>query len=223
MSALAEHDFSTDCLSDIACLGTIQEPGPSWGVANFNEACAHADRFRQMLDEGLGGFLLEGADTPDAIQSRILIFYVLKRFVRVFRNIKFHVDHAHMLNSAQYKTLKSTIKYYSSVAGKAASRIAGDTAFPLAGSLPLDSVGGKRLRDPLTVNLTVEPEGCTVTCLEIPQLYGYGENPEEAFAMLEDEIISMRDDLENSDKLTYENFCLYLLLKSALPDEKHPA
>lgn len=191
-----------------------------WDAANFDEAARLGDSFRASLDNGLSNFLLNGSQSYDALQARLFVFYALKTYVRVFNNIKIYVASRPILNSQRFKKLKAFIRYFSTLAQEAAVRIAHETDFALAISRPYYAIHGRELRDPLTVSLISEELGYTVNCLELPQIYGYGETEEEAFTMFEDEVASMKKDLEEATELTYENFCLYLMLKKVFKNEK---
>lgn len=66
----------------------------------------------------------------------------------------------------------------------------------------------------LTIDVTEEDLGCTATCREIPQIYGYGDNPQDARAMLLREVQSMWEDLGRSDDFSQE----FLDLREKLGD-----
>lgn len=197
----------------------------SWDDTNFYEVARFGDILRASFDNGLSEFLLNGSQSYDVLQARICLFYALKTYVRVFNNIKIYEPSRHILNSRSFKKLKAFGRYFSTLAQKAAVRIAHETDFALAISKPYYTIHGRELRDPLTVSVISEDLGHTVNCLELPQIYGYGETEEEAFTMFEDEVASMKKDLEEAteltyDELTYENFCLYLILKKVFRNEK---
>ena len=56
------------------------------------------------------------------------------------------------------------------------------------------------------INIVVTPDDDAyhASCREIPQLYGAGDTPEEAAAMLRREIISLRNDLLESNNFPPE-------------------
>lgn len=56
----------------------------------------------------------------------------------------------------------------------------------------------------LTIDITEEDLGCTATCQEIPQLYGYGQTPDEARAMFWREVQSMWEDLNKPEEFRQE-------------------
>lgn len=66
--------------------------------------------------------------------------------------------------------------------------------------------GGIEMAIQLTIDVTEEGLGCTATCCEIPQLYGYGQTPDEARAMFWREVRSMWEDLGRSDNFSQEFF-----------------
>lgn len=144
----------------------------------------------------------------------------MKAYLRVLGNIRTHANFQPILDYARMKKLEGFISYFSLLLDKTRARIARDTGFDLEDARPLWEIQGRSLSDPLTVNILVEDLGCTANCLEVPQVYGYGETPGEAFGMLADEIVALKEELENTPELTYENFCLFLLLESVLKDEK---
>lgn len=56
----------------------------------------------------------------------------------------------------------------------------------------------------LTIDVAEEDLGCTATCREIPQIYGYGATPHEAREMLWREVRSMWEDLSRPDDFSQE-------------------
>lgn len=69
----------------------------------------------------------------------------------------------------------------------------------------------------LTIDITEEGLGCTATCREIPQLYGYGNTPKEARAMFWREVQSMWKDLRGSGEFSQEFVELKEKLSQVIP------
>lgn len=69
----------------------------------------------------------------------------------------------------------------------------------------------------LTIVITEEDLGCTATCREIPQLYGYGATPSEATAMFWREVESMWEDLSQPDDFSQEFLELKKKLSHVIP------
>lgn len=118
--------------------------------------------------------------------------------------LKHAVQISKCLNKKQFLNLKEVIVNLSSFTDHTDDILSKECTFPLESSFEKYTVGNFVLKAPLRVYACDDDTGKHVSCFEIPQVYGVGETQKEAMTMLDREIMSMREDLNDGTPLSGE-------------------
>ena len=100
------------------------------------------------------------------------------------------------------------------------SELAANINFDLVGSTLKYSVQGQKLTAPIHIKVKDDGTGKHASCLEIPQVYGFGETIDESLSMLEREIISLYTDIQEDVPLSTEYQILKIHLDALFANEK---
>lgn len=165
---------------------------------------------------GLIAWIAEGASSPAIAQSQLYVDFTLRDILTMLERLLFRVQDKKILNSAQYKKLKqytSSIREYCQILDKI---LLARSESPEIAPKDTYTVGDIPLRTPLRVFIEDDDSGKYISCLEVPQVYGFGETEAEAHEMLDREILSLREDVKESESVADEYMFASLLIDRAL-------
>lgn len=153
---------------------------------------------------------------PDELQKKLLLGFVLRYICDRLPALAKFSD----MDERQREKLKrriSALGEYLSAIDEAAAHSGRASAQP---PRKLVEINGVTLTMPLRLIIENDADGKHVSCLELPQLYGFGDTEREAIEMLEREILSLRDDVKNSPNVSDEYRYAADLIDLALLNEK---
>ena len=174
------------------------------------------DSLQSLINSSAYQILFNENLTDENLQARLFIYTAHRIAHKSYINIKNTVDKISVLNSKQYKLLKSYIKFYGNAADDTKQNIISNIDYNFEKSQYVYNINKYKLFVPLSISVVPDDTGFHVSCFETPQIYGFGETTEEAIEMYEREILSMQDDLNSDMQFSQEYINLKFLLNAII-------
>ncbi|MCR5813473.1 MAG: hypothetical protein K6G15_03125 [Desulfovibrio sp.] len=169
------------------------------------------DRF-----ERLSVWLRKECHNPEKRQVELALLTMLRGLQQLLSDMQVQWEKfpeaVHIVTRNQIDDIERLIGIYNLSCASYESYLAEEEHFSLKGSMLNNSVQGYKLTASIRVHVEDDDTGKHASCLEIPQVYGFGETESEALAMLEREILSLYEDLQEDVPLSEE----YRLLREQL-------
>lgn len=137
-------------------------------------------------------------------QMQLDIDFMLRDLLSMLDILHAMVRNRKVLAHDEYKKLKFYLSSLRKTGNAIDKMLIARSGCPNGVTVEKFSIGEIALRTPIRVFIEDDDTGKYVSCLEIPQLYGFGETEAEALDMLDREILSLREDVKDSDNVADE-------------------
>ena len=172
------------------------------------------DRFQH-----LSMWLRNECHSPAKRQGELALLTTLRGVQRLLSDMEVS-EFVNIVTPNQIDGIARLIGLYAQTGALYEAYLAEQEHFPLEGSFLYTSVQGRELAVPIRVYVEDDDTGKHASCLEIPQVYGFGETEGEALSMLDREILSLYDDIREDVPLSEEYSLLRQQLDELFNDEK---
>lgn len=170
----------------------------------------------QKLNDNFKNFNLSSAER----QISLIILSTSRIFQCILSDILLNLNNfgevGYSVKQEQIDRIKKMIEMYTQTCEEFESVIADSMNFTLDNSKLENFLHDRKLTSPIRICIEDDDTGKFASCLEIPQVYGFGETEDEALQMLYREIFSiysdMQEDLQFSDEYQLLKHHLDLLL-----------
>lgn len=152
-------------------------------------------------------------------QMKLGIDFMLRDIFSMLAIVQTKVRALKILNSSQYKRLKNYMLNLRKACDSIDNFLISRSDSPNLTPRHKTRIGSVELFTPLRIFIDDDDSGKYVSCLELPQIYGFGETEEEALAMLDREILSLMDDVRNADNIAEEYKIAAELIEMAMRHE----